>query len=602
VSEVSVVGALTGLAQNIALLLSLTLLYSVIRPYSSRVPRPLQPLVTGLLFGVIATTAMRTPIVVAPGVIADARLIPVLLAGPFGGPGAALVAAGLTAGYRAWLGGAGSAAGVGSILTTGLLGLAVAAWWRRREPRWPALAFVLLGTALDAVLLAWAGALPDRDLAARVLSAAALPVGLFVPLGTVGLGMLLVHASRRHEERERLALMQFSIERATDALFWIDAGGRIVNANPAAASLTGYPREALLAMRVWQLEVDGSPARWQAFWASVRPGRHHAEDRHYRRRDGSTVPVETSNDFVAHGGREWISVFARDVTERRRLEAERTEHLAREQALRVRAEEAGLLKDQFVATLSHELRTPLTAVLGYARLLRQGTLPASAAERALDVIERNALAQVQLVNDLLDISSIMLGKLRLDRQPVSLGAIVQGEVEAVRGDADQGAIRLECDVQPGLPPVGGDARRLQQIVRALLSNALKFTPPGGRVRLGLDRHDAAARLVIADTGIGIAAAFLPHVFDRFRQADGSMTRAYGGLGLGLAIVRELVDLHHGQVWAESPGDGAGATFTVLLPLQAAGEPVRALAGPSGRASGTSDPGEDRERTEPGNPG
>jgi PAS domain S-box-containing protein len=572
VSVVSIVGALSGLAQNIALLLSLTLLYGVIRPYSSKVPRRVQPVVTGLLFGLIATAAMHTPIVVAPGVIADARVIPVLLAGPFGGPVAALTAAALAAGYRAWLGGVGGAAGVGSILTTGLLGVAVAWCWRRRSPRLPALAFLLLGTALDAILLAWAVALPDRDLVVRVLSAAALPVGLFLPFGTLGLGMLLVYESRRHEERQRLALTQFAVERATEALFWIDAEGRIVNANAAAARLTGYARSELLATRVWEIEVGGSSERWRAFWAAAAQGRHHAEERRYRRRDGSEVPVDTSNDFVAYGGREWINVFARDVTERRRLEKERAEHLAREQALRVRAEEAGVLKDQFLTTLSHELRTPLTSVLGYARLLRQGTLPAAAAERALDVIERNALAQVQLVNDLLDVSSIMLGKLSMEWQPVSLTVLVEGEVDAVRAEADQAAIRLECHLPAALPPVAGDARRLQQIVRALLSNALKFTPPGGRVRVRLDRAGDAARLMIEDTGIGIAPAFLPHVFDRFRQADSSMTRAYGGLGLGLAIVRELVELHHGQVSAESPGDGAGATFTVLVPLQAARAP------------------------------
>ncbi len=547
VSVVSVVDALTGLAQNLALLLSLTLLYSVIRPYLPRVPRPLRQVAAGVLFALIAIAAMHTPFIIAPGVIADARVIPVLLAGPFGGPGAALTAAVVAAGYRAWLGGLGSAAGVGTILTAGLLGV-----------------------ALDAIMLVWAAALPDRDLAQRVLSAAALPVGLFLPFGTLVLGMLLVHESRRHDERERLALTQFAIEHATEALFWIDAEGHIVNVNAAAAGLTGYARDELLTKRVWELEVNGSPERWSRIWAEARAGRRHVDERSYRRPDGSEVPLETSGDFVAYAGREWISVFARDVTERRRVEQERAEHLAREQALRARAEEASVLKDQFLATLSHELRTPLTAILGYARLLRDGTLPAAAAGRALDVIERNARAQVQLFNDLLDVSSIMLGELRLGQQSIPLSSVVEAEVEALRGDAERARLTLEYAAAEPLPPVTGDVGRLQQIIHNLLSNAIKFTPAGGRVSVRVDRVGDEARLVVSDTGVGIAPAFLPHVFDRFRQADSSMTRVYGGVGLGLTLVRDLVELHHGRVTAESRGDGAGATFTVCLPLRPVG--------------------------------
>ena len=295
VTVVSVVDTLTGLAQNLALLLSLTLLYSVIRPYLPRVPRPLRQVAAGVLFALIAIAAMHTPFIIAPGVIADARVIPVLLAGPFGGPGAALTAAVVAAGYRAWLGGLGGAAGVGTILTAGLLGMAVTWWWRRRQPRRPAPAFLLLGVALDAIMLVWAAALPDRDLAQRVLSAAALPVGLFLPFGTLVLGMLLVHESRRHDERERLALTQFAIEHATEALFWIDAEGHIVNVNAAAAGLTGYARDELLTKRVWELEVNGSPERWSRIWAEARAGRRHVDERSYRRPDGSEVPLETSD-------------------------------------------------------------------------------------------------------------------------------------------------------------------------------------------------------------------------------------------------------------------------------------------------------------------
>jgi len=396
--------------------------------------------------------------------------------------------------------------------------------------------------------------------------------------------MLLVHERSRYEERERLALTQFAIEHSTEALFWIDATGTIVNANAAAGRLTGYSRGELLGLPIWQLEADGSPEAWQAFWARVRKSGGHA-DRQFRRRDGSTVPVETSNDFVAHGDREWISVFARDVTERRRLEQERAEQFAREQALRVRAEEASVLKDQFLATLSHELRTPLTSILGYTRMLRRGTLPAAEAGRALDTVERNALAQAQIVDELLDVSSIVLGTLSINLRPVPFTAIVHGEVEAARLEAKEAGLALDAERLEELPPVAGEGARLQQIVRNLLSNAIKFTPPGGRVRVRLDRQGDAARLVVSDTGIGIAPAFLPHVFDRFRQADSSMTRAHGGLGLGLAVVRALVELHRGSVTAESPGDGAGATFTVRLPLLSGAPPDHLLSKAGGRRRG-----------------
>jgi signal transduction histidine kinase len=176
---------------------------------------------------------------------------------------------------------------------------------------------------------------------------------------------------------------------------------------------------------------------------------------------------------------------------------------------------------------------------------------------------------VQLFNDLLDVSSVMLGELRLDQQSVPLPAVVEAEVEAARADASKAGLTFEYRAEP-VPPVTGDVGRLQQVVRNLLSNAIKFTPPGGRIRVAVARVGDEAQLTVSDTGVGIAPAFLPHVFDRFRQADGSMTRLYGGVGLGLALVRDLVELHHGRVSAESRGDGAGATFTVRLPLRTAG--------------------------------
>ena len=568
-AAVDFVAPLTGLAQNVALLLSLTLLYGVIRPHWMTAPAAAQTALDGTLFGLIAIAGMHTPIVIAPGVIADARVIPVLLAGPFAGVGAAVTAAGLAGLYRLWLGGAGSLAGLGTILTAGALGVAVALRWRGRAREPGPAAFFLLGLALDATLLLWSAALPAGVDARRVVGAAAIPVGLFLPFGTLALGLLLVHTSRRHEERERLMLTQWSLEHTAEALLWIDSAGRIVHANAAAVRLTGYARDELLALRVWDLDLDTDGRRWPEQWAAARAAGSVTAQRRWRRRDGGAVPVETSSDHVECRGRAWISVFARDITERQRVERERALLLARER-------EANVLKDQFLAVLSHELRTPLTSILGYARLLRGGSLRGETASRALELIDRNARAQAQIVDDLLDMSSVVLGKLRVDRRPVDLAPLVDGEVEAARPEAEARGLALQRRVVGPVPAVVlGDAGRLQQLVRNLLSNALKFTPPGGRIVATLEIADGReARLVVQDTGSGIEPAFLPHVFDRFRQADSSMTRVHGGLGVGLAIVRDLVALHGGRVWADSPGPGQGATFTVALPLLRASQPAR----------------------------
>jgi PAS domain S-box-containing protein len=560
-----VLDSLAGLALNVALLLSLTLLYGVTRPTWLRAPAGVRPLLAGVLFGLIAIAGMHVPIVIVPGVIADARAIPVVLAGPFGGPAAAIIAGLMAAAHRLFLGGVGAFAGVGTIVTASALG--VAAGWRYQH-RLHALGvreLLVIGVLLDAVMLVWAPALPGPALAREVLGAAAIPVGVFLPLATVALGMLLVNEVRREDERQRLTVTQFALDHTAEALLWIDAGGRIVNANPAAEHLTGHPRADMLAMHIWDVEIGTTPEQWRRFWIEAGRRRSVSAEGRYRRRDGSEVPVETSSDFVEYRGHQWINVFVRDVTERRQAEEERTAHLAREQSLRARAEEANLLKDQFLATISHELRTPLTSILGYAHLLRSGTLHGAAATRAIEVIERNSRAQARLVDDLLDVSRIMNGKLGIERRVVPLVAVIRAEVEAARPHAESRDLALEFVVDGQPPAVHGDGDRLAQVVRNLLSNALKFTPPGGAVSVRLQQHDREAHIVVTDTGRGISPGFLPHVFDRFRQADSSMTRAYEGLGLGLAIVRHLVELHGGRVHAASAGEGCGATFTVILP-------------------------------------
>ena len=247
------------------------------------------------------------------------------------------------------------------------------------------------------------------------------------------------------------------------------------------------------------------------------------------------------------------------------LEAQRREALASEQAARREAQAANLAKDEFLATLSHELRTPLNAILGWARLLTSGALDQKTAARALQIIERNAISQVKLIDDLLDISRVVTGKLQLDLVPVNFAAVVETVVESARPHALSKSIDLAYNGQ-GTCQVLGDAARLQQIVGNLVSNALKFTPENGRVVVSLSCAGERAVLAVADTGVGIDPAFLPHAFDRFRQADGTATRRHGGLGLGLAIVRHLVLLHRGEVRAESDGENRGAVFTIELPL------------------------------------
>ena len=240
-----------------------------------------------------------------------------------------------------------------------------------------------------------------------------------------------------------------------------------------------------------------------------------------------------------------------------------------ERRARTEAEEANTLKDEFLMILSHELRTPLTAIQGWAHMLASGDLDERRRQTAIETIERNARAQTRLVNDLLDVSQAISGKLRLDVRDVDLVALVRHGVETLRPAADAKFIQVDTDADPSIRVVSGDPIRLQQVVWNLLSNAIKFTPGGGRVTIRLRRvdGDGAVDLLVSDTGIGISHAFLPHVFERFRQEEAGTTRRYGGLGLGLAIVRHLAELHGGSVLAESAGEGRGATFRVRLPTK-----------------------------------
>jgi PAS domain S-box-containing protein len=270
-----------------------------------------------------------------------------------------------------------------------------------------------------------------------------------------------------------------------------------------------------------------------------------------------------------------------DITARKEVEARREALLAAEQAARAEAERLGRMKDEFLATLSHELRTPLNAILGWTGLL-QGRMGDEALQRkALGVIDRNARLQAQLIDDLLDMNRILSGKLRLSPLPTSLASVAQAAVETVRPTADAKGIELAIDLHPGSGVVYGDPARLQQIVWNMLSNAIKFTARGGVVRVALARSDEGFALSVSDTGPGIAPDFLPHVFERFRQADAGAARHHGGLGLGLAIVRQIAELHGGTARVASEGIGQGSTFTLTLPSLEDSAPFDAALPPSG---------------------
>ena len=260
-----------------------------------------------------------------------------------------------------------------------------------------------------------------------------------------------------------------------------------------------------------------------------------------------------------------------EVEERKRIEAERLVLLESERRARAQAEAVNRLKDEFLATLSHELRTPLNAILGWSHLLTSRQTDATMVERAIGVIRNNAMAQSQLIEDILDVSRIIGGKLRLKMASVPLSEVMDAALDSVSPAADAKAIQIERHID-AIDPITGDYDRLQQVVWNLLSNAVKFTPRGGRVTVSVQRREDEVVLQVKDTGIGISPQFLPHVFDRFSQADGSATRRHGGLGLGMAIVRHLIELHGGTVRADSPGEGLGATFTITLPTLLQPEP------------------------------
>jgi PAS domain S-box-containing protein len=378
--------------------------------------------------------------------------------------------------------------------------------------------------------------------------------------------------------QEARDLFQQVIASMSEALFLTDVTGQVITANPAASmllrsgntDLVGKPFSAMLGASA----VPGTP--WQLLELAA-GGSVSGLEVAAQASDGTVVVLSMSCTIVRdkRGKIVGMLAIASDIAERKRAEEERSQLLASEQAARAEAETANRAKDEFLAILSHELRTPLNAMFGWVMLLRSGSLDAATATRGLEVIERNLRLQTQLIEDLLDVSRIVSGKLQLDIRPVDLGSIIEAAIETVSPAARAKAIDLQKTIEPLTGRVVGDPTRLQQIVWNLVSNAVKFTPHRGSVVVGLRQMDTEAQITVRDTGKGISADLLPFVFDRFRQADSSSSRVHGGLGLGLAIVRHLVELHGGTVRAESEGEGRGARFTVQLPLPTAQSPINA---------------------------
>jgi PAS domain S-box-containing protein len=416
-----------------------------------------------------------------------------------------------------------------------------------------------------------------------------LMVGSIGALGLLLLGILalnmsaaerLVAAGRLRESEERLRTTLRSIG---DAVIATDAVGRVVFMNPIAQQLTGWtdseasgqPLETVFRIvnEATRLPVESPAAKVLREGTIVGLANHTV----LLSRDGREHPIDDSGAPIRDAGGAIMGVVLvfRDVSDRHATALEHDARVRAEaaaataQAAQQAAESANVAKDQFLAVLSHELRSPLNAIVGWLAMLRRGSLDAAQLGRALDTIERNVQAQAQLINDLLDVSRIVSGKLSLDNDLIEIESVLRTAIDNARPGATAKGITLRVVApQPLGGTVRGDAKRLMQVMTNLLTNALKFTPSGGEVTISVSPRDGQACIDVTDTGVGIAAEFLPHVFDRFRQADDSDARAHGGLGLGLSIVKHLVERHDGTVEALSDGAGRGSTFRVCLPLQA----------------------------------
>ena len=381
------------------------------------------------------------------------------------------------------------------------------------------------------------------------------------------------YPSAAHSARALLAAV---VDSSDDAIITKTLDGTITSWNASACRLLGYTAAEIIGQPITVLIPPERREEERHIIENLRAGKR---IEHYETvritKDGRLIEVALTISPVRDQTGQIVgaSKILRDITARKRIErelqethAERDQILESERAARGQAERLSASKDEFLALLSHELRTPLNAILGWTEILRRGSSTHTDFEKGLVVIERNVRAQTQLVDDLLDMSRIISGQMRFDVQPVMPYAFVKGAIESARPAADARGVRLEEILDPAAGPVRADANRLQQVVWNLISNAIKFTPRGGHVQVTLQRVNSSIEICVADSGIGIQPDFLPHIFERFRQADATTTRTHGGLGLGLSIVKHIVELHGGTVAANSDGEDKGATFRVELPV------------------------------------
>jgi PAS domain S-box-containing protein len=401
-----------------------------------------------------------------------------------------------------------------------------------------------------------------------------------IPIRLYGVGMDITDRKQVELAQVHLAAI---VESSDDAIISKTLNSIVTSWNAGAVRLFGYSADEMIGQAITRVIPPELLSEEDEILAKLRSGQridHYETVR--MTKDGTRVNVSLSVSPVhdSQGNTVGASKIARDITERKRSEEairesearlrkialERTQLLESERAARSEAERLSYVKDEFLATLSHELRTPLNAIQGWSTLLRRQELSAEDRARGLETIERNVRAQAQIVNDLLDMSRIVSGKVHLEVQPIDLKDVIESAIEVVRPSAEAKRIRIRKMLDSGTGVTRGDPNRLQQVMWNLLTNAVKFTPAEGQIQIILERVDSRMEIVVEDSGAGIKPDFLPYVFDRFRQADPSTTRRYGGLGLGLSIVKNLVELHGGNVRVRSPGENLGTTFTVALPI------------------------------------
>jgi PAS domain S-box-containing protein len=374
-----------------------------------------------------------------------------------------------------------------------------------------------------------------------------------------------------HDEPEAVTRARLAaiVTSSDDVIVSKTLDGIVTSWNPAAERVFGWTAAEAIGRHITLIIPEDRWAEEDDVLGRLRRGERIDHFETVRRtKDGRLIDVSITVSPVkdAAGRVVGASKVARDITARRRLEDQRILLLAREQEARREAEALNRAKDELIATVSHELRTPLNSIFGWARMLESGSLDEAARTRAISAILRNASAQARIVDDLLDLSRITTGRMRLDFERMNLNATIEAALETVRPAARAKDVALVATLDDSIETIEAAPDRLQQVVWNLLMNSVKFTPPGGRVEIATRRLSDSVAIVVADNGQGIAADVLPHVFEPFRQEDSSSTRAQSGLGLGLTLVRRLVELHGGTVGAESPGKGLGATFTVTLPL------------------------------------